>query len=227
MVDCTGNKFWDGRPVRCGKCLGCRQLAAWVKARRIALETILHADERSWFFTLTFRNLPAGDGYQLVQLWLKQVRKAVEPRKVRFVCVREHGSRNGRLHYHGFVWCEDVIKYRELVPWSHGFYKYVVANTEAWSYIAKYIVKEGGKVRGSQELGKGLVQKVADHPLCSSVLEHFSGARIVRIRGVRVPRDLSDRFAGTGSRVVPMRPPEAELTRDELLSYSSWNDEDD
>lgn len=66
------------------------------------LESSLHTDNA--FVTLTYsdENLPK-DGSLVprdVQLFLKKVRKEIQPARLRFFCVGEYGDRTQRPHYH-------------------------------------------------------------------------------------------------------------------------------
>lgn len=66
------------------------------------LESNLHTDNA--FVTLTYsdENLPP-DGSLVprhVQLFLKKVRKEIQPARLRFFCVGEYGDRTQRPHYH-------------------------------------------------------------------------------------------------------------------------------
>ena len=86
----------------CGQCLPCRINKKRVWTHRIMLESSLHTDNA--FVTLTYsdENLPK-DGSLVprhVQLFLKKVRKEIEPARLRFFCVGEYGDRTQRPHYH-------------------------------------------------------------------------------------------------------------------------------
>lgn len=102
-------------PVPCGKCLGCRLDYARQWADRCLLELQYHKD--AWFVTLTYNDehVPIslyGDPYtgeahpcltldrRDVQLFLKRLRKAIEPTKIRYFGCAEYGPNTWRPHYH-------------------------------------------------------------------------------------------------------------------------------
>jgi len=143
-----------------------------------------------WLCTLTFRSA-AADQYADVQRWLKRVRKHSPSGTVRYTCVSELGSRNGRFHYHVVLYCQDDLKKRDLESWTLGFahYKLVTAHHAA-QYIAKYLAKGHGKVRSSQRLGVATMEKVHAHETVSAVLSAVPGAQVAKVGGTRVPREL-------------------------------------
>lgn len=89
----------------CGRCIGCRM----EKARQWGLRC-LH-EKKLWrdnvFVTLTYndRHMPPGGSLQLrdVQLFMKRLRKAKEPTRVRFFLGGEYGEENRRPHYHALL----------------------------------------------------------------------------------------------------------------------------
>lgn len=183
----------SGQEVRCGKCAECVDLRGWLKRQVIGLEVVGHAGERCWFGSLTFRDVPEeGDGYDAVQKFIKRLRKGNPDARFRYVAVREYGSRNKRLHYHLVVFCDRVLKYREIPEWGYGFSRWKIADEGAWEYVVKYIQKQGGaKVRGSTRLGRNTVEVVHGHPLVDSFLRQFSGAVVARVCGFKVPRSMT------------------------------------
>lgn len=190
MSACTNVQEHRGVVHRCWKCASCKRLLAWLKVQRIGLETLAHKDERSWFLTFTFATVPTeGDGYREVQLWLKRLRFGVQS-PVRYIMIPEWGPKHGRLHYHGMVWCERELKYREFPQWPNGHSRYKIAKPGAWEYIVKYLSKGTGKVRASSKLGLATIQTVEKHPMVVSVLECFPRARIDSIGGYSVSNRL-------------------------------------
>lgn len=101
--------------IPCQKCIGCRLTYARQWADRCLLELQYHKD--AWFVTLTYNDehVPIsfyGDPYtgeahpcltldrRDVQLFLKRLRKAIEPTKIRYFGCAEYGPNTWRPHYH-------------------------------------------------------------------------------------------------------------------------------
>ncbi|QCQ84974.1 replication initiator protein [Blackfly microvirus SF02] len=112
--------------VPCGRCIGCRMTRSRQWAARIGHEASLH--EENSFVTLTYndRNLP--DDYSVsvraLQLFLKRLRKKIEPRRVRFYACGEYGEKTLRPHYHIILF---GYQFPDLVVWRRsptGFYLY-------------------------------------------------------------------------------------------------------
>lgn len=74
--------------------------------------------ERNSFLTLTYStaNLPLDGSVTVrdVQLFLKRLRKALYPERVRFFACGEYGERTGRPHYHMVLFGEDFTTDRVL-----------------------------------------------------------------------------------------------------------------
>lgn len=182
------------RTVRCGKCLQCVALKGWLKRQLVGLEVLGHQGERAWFCTFTFREVQQEEkeAYGLVQKWLKRLRKNHPDNRFRYIAVREHGAKGGRLHYHLLLFCECPVTWRGLPKWAHGFSVFKLADESAWEYVIKYCQKaKGVKVRGSTKLGENTVETVAGHPLVRSVMDALGGSYLVRVGGFRVPRKLA------------------------------------
>lgn len=83
----------------CGQCLPCRINKRREWTHRILLEALCYGDNA--FVTLTYgddnvRSLEP----EHVRNFLKRIRKAVAPRKLRFYLVGEYGDKSERPHYH-------------------------------------------------------------------------------------------------------------------------------
>lgn len=193
--DCLSPGEWAGREKRCWRCLGCRSLRAWVRSLKLRLEAAGH-DDRVWLCTLTLKEeLSDAQAYPLVQKWLKRARKYFASHglgNARYCCVCEYGSRNGRIHYHIVLFVGDAVKYRSLPEWSHGFHHFrLVSGGAASRYVTKYVLKSPRvKVRASQRLGASIVNQCYEHDQVLAALRAFTGAKVVSIAGVRVPREM-------------------------------------
>ena len=86
----------------CGMCIGCRLEYARQWAVRCIHEASMH--DENCFVTLTYndKNLPKDKSVdkRAMQLFLKRLRKKIEPKKVRFFGCGEYGDQLGRPHYH-------------------------------------------------------------------------------------------------------------------------------
>lgn len=91
----------------CGGCLPCRINRRRVWSHRILLESFKHGD--SCFVTLTYSDdhVPSELVQSHYQNWLKRLRKAAAPRKLRFFLAGEYGELTGRPHYHAAVFGLD------------------------------------------------------------------------------------------------------------------------
>lgn len=96
-------------PFPCGRCIGCRLEHKRQWAVRGWHEAQLH--EANSFLTLTYddEHVPPGGSLdpRAVVLFMKRLRRAVEPRKVSYLYAGEYGDRTGRPHYHACLFGLD------------------------------------------------------------------------------------------------------------------------
>ncbi|WGL31443.1 replication initiator protein [Dipodfec virus UOA04_Rod_1056] len=146
--------------VKCGKCIECLKSISQEWALRIMLEAKQYAE--NCCFTLTYDNEHVPDDYQLVrkdiQLFLKSLRKAISPRKIRIFYSGEYGEKKGRPHFHCIVfgWLPNdlVYKFSKSIPyytssmlsklWKRGFVTVGQVTYETAFYCAKYLQKVAG-----------------------------------------------------------------------------------
>lgn len=103
----------DGYLISCGQCIACRINRSRMWALRCTHEAQLHT--QSCFITLTYNpeHLPSdlSVSSRELQLFVKRLRKAISPHKIRFYAAAEYGSptdlevnnglsKVGRPHYH-------------------------------------------------------------------------------------------------------------------------------
>jgi hypothetical protein len=95
--------------VPCGRCRGCRLDNARDWALRCYHEAQMH-DENS-FLTLTYndKNLPKDGSIHKshLQKFIKRLRKAIEPKRLRYYACGEYGEKMGRPHYHAIIFGYD------------------------------------------------------------------------------------------------------------------------
>lgn len=108
-------------------------------------ESQLH--EQSCFVTLTYSNefLPECGTLKPSDftLWLKRIRKAVEPRRLRYFGVGEYGDNSERPHYHAILFGLSPLE-AELVErtWGRGHVRVDEFNEVTAQYVAGYVVKK-------------------------------------------------------------------------------------
>lgn len=152
-------RFGDLTPIQinCGQCLGCRLMRASDWQARLMHEAQLH--DLNCFVTLTYDDvhLPPGGSlrYSDVQGFLRKLRLARRPGRVRFYCVGEYGPTTGRAHYHLCIFGTDFLdrvyagrssakpyyKSAELEElWGRGFCTVQPLNPKTAGYAARYVV---------------------------------------------------------------------------------------
>lgn len=105
--------YWRGGNtvlLPCGKCIACRLDYAREWAIRCHHEASLH--DKNCFITLTYNNenLPSDRSVSKreLQLFIKRLRKSIEPKRIRFYGCGEYGDDIGqRPHYHIIVFGYD------------------------------------------------------------------------------------------------------------------------
>lgn len=149
----------EGYTVSCGKCLECLKQRSIEWAFRIMDEASQYKE--NCFITLTYNNefLPINKSVSRreMQLFLKSLRQAVKPVKIRFFGCGEYGKKRSRPHYHiiifnwspsdSFFWQRDksgVDLYRSPLLekiWKRGFSSVGKLTYDSALYCAKYMQK--------------------------------------------------------------------------------------
>lgn len=144
----------------CGQCLSCRVNRRRLWTARIMLEATQH--DRASFVTLTYNEefYPKSGSVSRreMQLWLKRLRKMVEPLKLRYYVVGEYGTRSGRAHYHAVLFgvdCLDTIQR----SWPFGFVYVGDLTHESAGYVVSYVTK--GMTKSDDERLKGRLPEFA------------------------------------------------------------------
>lgn len=145
--------------VPCGQCIGCRLERSRQWAVRCVYESQLHSENS--FITLTYsnNNLPLNNSLHKkdFQDFMKRLRKAVYPKKVRYYMCGEYGELTKRPHYHACLFGLD-FEDKELWKISNGQRLYsskklaqiwgkghvVIGDVtfESAAYISRYIMKK-------------------------------------------------------------------------------------
>lgn len=101
VIACDDPRLGSGL-FPCGKCARCLSLRRRTWAHRIMIEAEHH--EENSFITLTYApdTEPADGSLRIgdVQGWLKRMRSAVSPKRLRTFYVGEYGDQTQRPHYH-------------------------------------------------------------------------------------------------------------------------------
>lgn len=167
--------------IPCGQCIGCRMDYSREWANRLLLEMQDYDESNCFFVTLTYDDDNIKDhclraysdsdtgevqGYSLslckrdLQLFMKRLRKSVEPAKIRFYAVGEYGGNTFRPHYHLILFGlplpdHDLKFYKKsklgydymnssLIAkcWPFGFNVVAPVTWESCCYTARYMLKK-------------------------------------------------------------------------------------
>lgn len=129
----------------CGQCMACRLHRTQEWALRMVHEASYW--DASIFITLTYRDEELPDGESLkkrdCQLWLKRLRKDLEPRKIKYFISGEYGDLKGRPHYHGIIFGMGR-KEKDLIDetWGKGRVDVETFCVERAAYVSGYIQKK-------------------------------------------------------------------------------------
>lgn len=193
--------------IPCGQCIGCRLRRAQDWATRCVHEAQFH-DEKC-FLTLTYspESLPADGSVDVavLQRFIKRLRRALDPLRVRYFACGEYGGRTLRPHYHMLLFGYEFLGDRRLYKTTPHGYTYtseqldtlwglgqcVIGSLTSQSagYVARYSLK---KVTG--DLAKRHYERV--DPVTgeiTSVAPEF----VVMSRGGKSERGIGYRFFNT------------------------------
>lgn len=139
--------------VPCGKCEAClsRKRQDWFF--RLKQELKLHSNAH--FITITYddEHLPHSGNVSKrdCQLFMKRLRKSIEPYKVRYFLCAEYGPTTYRPHYHlilfGFPNGFDV---EQVVTdsWKNGFVTIGTVTDASINYVCKYCINKSLEIEG-------------------------------------------------------------------------------
>lgn len=129
----------------CGSCMPCRIRKREEWTTRILLEMTSHCHNA--FVTLTYSdsNLPTTGSVnkRALQLWLKRLRRFLEPTRIRYFACGEYGSRTMRPHYHACLFGLPRESW-DLIgkSWDLGFTTVSELTPERARYTAQYTTKK-------------------------------------------------------------------------------------
>lgn len=187
---CRNPYMSGGAAYPCGQCMPCRFNRRRMWQHRIMLEGLCHRD--NCFVTLSYSNFhmrsvtprPGADAMSAAEIramtwrmsdigtlrrkdlqdWLKRLRKAILPLKLRFCGCGEYGDESGRPHYHvilfGYPTCArgrtrrhigsdravawDCCPNCDLIQrtWPFGDVDLGTLTSDSAAYVSKYVVKK-------------------------------------------------------------------------------------
>lgn len=139
-------------PFGCGQCLPCRVNRGRQWTWRQFLESLCH--EGNSFVTLTYDVQNISGNWQLhpehLQVFIRELRRAVYPSRIRYYAVGEYGEENRRPHYHLSVFGLSPMSvvhgkvFADWVQrcWGKGFTSCYEFNHLTAQYVAGYVVKK-------------------------------------------------------------------------------------
>lgn len=145
MALCEKPYIVGSMPCPCGTCDVCRIRRRRLWANRLMLESYCHGD--SIFVTLTYddehKPMDGSVNPKHTQDWLKRLRQAIYPRKVRYFIAGEYGDETWRPHYHAAVFGlspmdESIVR----DTWSMGHVMVGTLTPASAAYVAGYVTKK-------------------------------------------------------------------------------------
>lgn len=151
-----------GLTVPCGICLECREKHRRAWAVRCVHEASLH--EENCFGTLTYGpgQVPRHGSLDRSAFpkFIRELRRRIKPKKVRYFQAGEYGDRNGRPHYHFLLFGHDfdrsvalrkepfpLYRSRELEElWTLGMSSVGDVSMASAAYVAGYVLKKVDQV---------------------------------------------------------------------------------
>lgn len=164
----NGVKTGELQTVACGQCMGCRLERSRQWAVRITHETKCH--DETCFLTLTYsdENLPKNSSLVKthVPLFIKRLRKSLEPKKIRYFQCGEYGEQTKRPHYHMILFGHEFPDKKYLKKsgentlytsekldklWTYGHCQIGDVTFDSARYVAGYCVDKLTGELGLQE----------------------------------------------------------------------------
>lgn len=155
------SRLADGGRFPCGQCVECRLKYSREWGLRAVHEASGHDENCMVDLTYADEFLPRHGSLDVKApvLFLKRLRKSIEPKKVRYMYAGEYGEDNGRPHYHFILFGHDFVdkvdtgrKSAKGFPlfgsaalsklWTFGLSNVGQMSFESAAYIARYIMKK-------------------------------------------------------------------------------------
>jgi len=232
---CINPIYLEGRGIfPCGQCRYCRVMRSNNWAMRMMHESN-YWDDRV-FVTLTYNNewLPADGNLDKPELqkFLKRLRKAIEPRKLKYFACGEYGATYGRPHYHlilfgvGYNLCDKIIIER---AWQQGYIKLGPVNRKSCKYVSKYVTKAplGRSRKERHEYQRSPEWQLASHGIgLSWIMERSETVGTTGIsyhgRQVCLPRYYVNKLSEEGVCAQVIEDAKAVRMQDVIERYKRW-----
>lgn len=172
-----------GQAFPCGKCLPCLFNRRRIWTHRLILELTQHGD--ATFATLTYddKNLPHTSGGlptlapEHARNFLKRLRKAVQPTKLRFYLAGEYGDASWRPHYHIALFSYPTcLRGRTLRPFNKPF------GEPLWRECC-HQCRVLGNAWGHGNVDLGNLETSSAQYLCGYVTKKMTQRHDVRLQG--------------------------------------------
>lgn len=202
------NEWFIRHEVPCQKCMSCRVAKKSEWAARILLEASCHPQNCS--ITLTYENAPEQLEHRDWQLFIKRLRKHLDPKKISFFMAGEYGEIKMRPHIHAILFNHtfDDLEYVSTNSkgnqiftskilteiWGKGFTQVGPVNFDTAAYCASYVTKKiDGAIADDYYKGKKPEYAVASKGVGLSWLKKYpgdaeSGTLKLSDRSLPVPR---------------------------------------
>lgn len=141
--------------VNCGKCVECQDRYSKEWALRCSLEAKKY--DYNCFITLTYAEAPDSVSKRDFQLFIKRLRKKIQPLKIKYFGCGEYGDLKGRPHYHInifgwqptdlYFWSKsksnsEIFRSKTIEDlWSYGFSTVQKCDFNTVKYTALYMQK--------------------------------------------------------------------------------------
>lgn len=144
----------------CGKCIECKMEYSRQWAVRCHCEAQMH--EANSMLTLTFNqeNHPQDNSVhpEVISKFIKRLRKAIYPKKIKFFGTGEYGEKGWKPHYHILIFGYDFpdkvlwgqspkgmdlyISEQLSKLWPYGYHSIGQVTVESSAYVARYCIKK-------------------------------------------------------------------------------------
>lgn len=189
--------------------------------------------EESCYLTLTYddEHLPINGNLQKrdVQLFLKRIRKDIEPRKIKYFACGEYGEKFGRPHYHLIIFGLPATDTLFLKHWDKGFIKVANVGDKQFRYVCKYVTKAPlGKSRRDKEYAiRESEFQICSHGLgLSWLVERIETVRETGIfrngRAQNVPRYYINKIKAAGLPAPVVDDAKADRMQKSKITQERW-----
>jgi len=202
--------------IPCRQCLSCRLNKAAEWQTRLVHEGKHHSSKI--FLTLTYddKHLPEFGSLETrhLQLFIKRLRKAIAPIKIRYYACGEYGDTTRRAHYHAIIYgwepsdgrlhslgsSGDKLYVSSLLSqlWTYGNHLYSPASEGTMGYVARYSVKKQTGQRG-KEIYKHLDDETGE---LTNIKPPFSVMSLRPMIGADHLNEYKDDYFRLGSTII-------------------------